>query len=437
MASIFRRQNQKKRHAPYYIEYTDHFGKRRTVKGFSDKGLSEQLAAKLESEALLRKRGIIDPDQEHFAQQKNSPVDVHLRAFEEKLAARSATHVQRTVQRVRRIVEGCEFTTLGQISADAVQTFLRHLATSEDLGNRTFNHYVQAINSFCNWLVQTKRLMSNPLVGIERLNPEVDVRHKRRALSTDEVGRLVESARSSDAKVQGYDGETRARAYLMSYFTGLRRSEMASLTPASFRLSDENPTVTIEAACSKHRRKDVLPLHPDLVGLLKDWTKGLPKDRTLFPRFDRKKAWLMVKKDLERIGIPYKNADGIADFHAAGRHSYVTGLFRGGVKITDARALARHSDIRMTMKYTHVGLSDQAKALADLSSPVSGLQYIYSDSRGVSGPTESLAVTKCQSDHSPQITENPGKNRGFVVECHSKSAEVVCQDQWRIGDLNP
>ena len=44
-------------------------------------------------------------------------------------------------------------------------------------------------------------------------------------------------------------------------------------------------------------------------------------DDLLFPRIERKKTWLMVKKDLERIGIPYETPEGIADFHAAGRHS--------------------------------------------------------------------------------------------------------------------
>ncbi|WP_146504515.1 hypothetical protein [Rubinisphaera italica] len=32
---------------------------------------------------------------------------------------------------------------------------------------------------------------------------------------------------------------------------------------------------------------------------------------------ERKKTCLMVKKDLERGGIPYKDDDGVADFHAA------------------------------------------------------------------------------------------------------------------------
>ena len=47
----------------------------------------------------------------------------------------------------------------------------------------------------------------------------------------------------------------------------------------------------------------------------------LGPDDLLFPQIERKKTWLMVKKDLERVGIPYETPEGIADFHAAGRHS--------------------------------------------------------------------------------------------------------------------
>ena len=103
---------------------------------------------------------------------------------------------------------------------------------------RTFNHYLQAADAFGKWLVATKRIPSNPLAGIDRLNSETDVRYKRRALSAEEVSRLVESARSSGEIIQGYHGEQRARAYLMSFYTGLRRQEIGSLTPRSFRLDD-------------------------------------------------------------------------------------------------------------------------------------------------------------------------------------------------------
>lgn len=64
---------------------------------------------------------------------------------------------------------------------------------------------------------------------------------------------------------------------------------------------------------------DVLPLHPELVTMLQEWLEGHAPDEPLFPRLDRKKTWLMVKKDLERVDIEYETPEGIADFHAAGR----------------------------------------------------------------------------------------------------------------------
>lgn len=64
-------------------------------------------------------------------------------------------------------------------SLEGVTTYLRSLRKSGDLGPRTYNHYLQAIDTFFNWCVTTKRLLTNPLMGVERLNVEVDVWHKR------------------------------------------------------------------------------------------------------------------------------------------------------------------------------------------------------------------------------------------------------------------
>jgi hypothetical protein len=50
----------------------------------------------------------------------------------------------------------------------------------------------------------------------------------------------------------------------------------------------------------------------------------------------------------------------------------------------EAKELARHTDIRMTMKYTHVGIEDQAKAVAALPS-----LHI----RCISGVSEGLPVS--------------------------------------------
>jgi len=367
MASIYKRS--KKKGERYTIQYFDHRGKRRTKLGFTDKGLTEELAGKLELEARMRTTGLIDPLLDRFAEQKRLPIDEHLDAFKESMADNTGKHVKLTMTRVRRIVTGAAFEKLSDIEGEAVQTYLRKLRKEEDLGHRTYNHYLQAMDGFCNWCVVSKRLIANPILGLERLNTAVDVRHARRALSGDEVAQLVESARKSGVVIQRYNGEQRSRIYLLSYMTGLRKKELASLTPRSFDLDAATPTVTVEAACSKHRRKDVLPLHPDLIARLRLWLKGLKPTDKLFPKLERRKTWLMVKKDLERVGIPYENDDGIADFHASGRHTYITQLLRNGATLPEAKELARHSDVNMTMKYTHIGLHDQAKAVANLPAP--------------------------------------------------------------------
>ena len=180
---------------------------------------------------------------------------------------------------------------------------------------------------------------------------------------------MIASARSSKKTINRVDGEQRARIYFLAYMTGLRKGELASLSPKSFDLDAERPTVTVEAGHSKHRRKDVLPLHPELVAELRKWFVGLAPSDKLFPDLAGKNTADMVKYDLEKIGIPYRNDAGVADFHAAGRHTHITELVRSGASLPEVKELARHSDIKMTMKYTHIGMEDQARAISNLPMP--------------------------------------------------------------------
>ena len=372
MASVFKRGRDKgKRNAPYWIEYFDHEGKRRRKKGFSEKGLSEQLAAKLENEALLRRSGMIDPVAEKLAAERRTPMEEHLKAYEKNLKRRQTTakHVKLTMTRLRTLMKQSKSERLAELSVERIQSGLAALQEQEDFGPRTYNHYVQAIVSFGHWLVEAGRLAAHPFLSLKRQNVELDVRRKRRALDDEEIVKLIDSARQSGKRLQGYDGEQRARLYLFSCLTGLRKSEIASLSPPSFRLTGDEPTVTVEAACSKHRRTDVLPLHPMLVGEVSQWTQGLAKDEAIFPGLKNKKTCQMVKSDLERVGIPYRTSDGVADFHAAGRHTFVTQLLRSGATLPEAKELARHADVKMTMRYAHIGMKDQAKALALLPAP--------------------------------------------------------------------
>ncbi len=423
MASIFKRT--KRKCEPYTIQYLDHRNKRRTATGFTDKGLTEELAGKLETEARLRRTGMVDAGLDRITEQRRLPIADQLAEFEASIGDNSPQYVKLTMGQLRRIMVGCEFKTLADIDAEAVQKYLRSRRKDEETGHRTYNQYLQVMGTFCNWCVTTKRLLTNPMLGIQSLNTAVDVRHPRRALSADEVSKLIASARSSGISIQRYTGEQRARIYLMAYLTGLRRNELGSLTPRSFDLDATPPTLTVAAVSSKHRQEDVLPLHPELTAMLRQWLTGLQAGDKLFPKLARRKTWMMVRKDLERVGIPYENDEGIADFHASGRHTYITELLRNGASLPEAKELARHSDIKTTMKYTHIGINDQARAIAALpvlqqavpvasdtpraaSGPEAALQM-----RCISGGSESHSVSLDGNGHADQKRQNPRNCKGF------------------------
>lgn len=424
MASIFKRTNRK--NEPYLIQYLDHEGNRKTEKGFTDKGLTEQLAARLESEARLRSTGMIDTEQEKVAGNKLSPIQEHISAFEESISEQSPDYVRHVKSRLKKIIEGIGITSLAEITSEVVTVFLRRLRKQKSFGPKTSNHYLAAIDAFCNWCVATKRLANNPVAGTIRMNVEVDVRHKRRALTGKEFGQLVQSARDSGISIQRFSGEKRARIYLLSYLTGVRQKELSSLTPRSFDLKSNPPTLTVEAASSKHKKKDVLPLHPDLVAVLPGWLKGLKPIDKLFPGFERKKAWLMVKKDLERVGIPYENEEGIADFHASGRHTHITELLRNGASLPEVQKLARHSDIKMTMKYVHIGLDDQARAIANL--PAGALQM-----RCISGGVGCHSVSSDGKTPRKRKRPTPCPDKRLGVNCRHLSIG----DKMEAGGIEP
>lgn len=380
----------------WWGRYRDETGQERRVPLATDKLVAQGMLADQVARVERILSGRMDPYEVHAIR----PLLEHLEDFEINLRSRGNTeqYVYELTTKAKRIINGCKWCFIRDLSASAVQRYLAELR-AKGLSVQTSNHYLRAIKQFSRWLVRDRRTHDDPLLHLSMLNVRVDRRHDRRALLPDEFSRLVDAAHSGPPVVC-IPGPDRAMMYILAAWTGYRKGEIGSLTKRSLRLEDDPPTVTVAAAYSKRKRADTQVLHPDVVARLRTWlaTKtDVGPDEPLFPisakvpggidrrganmmRADLKaarKKWIEEgetgeeKKRREESGfLKYCDENGLyADFHA-NRHTFITNLSRAGVKPRTAQALARHSDIRLTMGvYTHIGLADQAVAIQALPAP--------------------------------------------------------------------
>lgn len=147
---------------------------------------------------------------------------------------------------------------------------------------------------------------------------QVDRRHDRRALSDEEVSKLLIATLNGKIAYR-FEPMERMMLYIMALSTGLRASELASLTTDGLDLDASPPTVTVKAGYSKRRRLDILPLPKDILEQARDWLSGKKKSDKLWPGdwASNKYAGKMLQIDLAVAEVPYVDANGLfADFHA-------------------------------------------------------------------------------------------------------------------------
>jgi len=380
MASIYRR----KKGGCYYITYHLRPGQRKTVKGCKDRAATDALARKLEADAMLRREGVIDSRAEKLAISESAPLKGHLADFESMMRAKGVTakHVGNTLTGIRLVIAACGFRKPMDFDPVRVSAYMAD-ARRKGTGARTINARLTALKSFTRWLFRTERMRTDPMMQVAKLNARIDIRRQRRALTDEEVTRLLLAATRGPVKC-GMPGTQRALLYRLAIETGLRASELGSLTAASFGLRDlALASVSVAAAYSKHRRDDIVPLRADFARVMAEFVAGraagdrlfrMPEKPARMLRADlrRARAW-WIKETRDRAERRNRRAssflaarDGsgrVVDFHAL-RHTFITRLARSGVTPAVAKTLARHSTITLTMDhYTHTLIEDERAAL--------------------------------------------------------------------------
>jgi integrase len=350
----------------WYGEFKGADGSQQCVPLSTDKVAAGQMLADLVKKAELGKAGIVDPFEEH----RQRPLASHLGDWQDSLLAggASAKHVRQTVACADRVIRGCGFTFMADLSASRVQSYLAELRerpralppfdpekaaytkaelagllgvkasavpalvrqhrlqatgngkarrypreTAEALRSlrtrgrsiKTSNLYLDAMKQFAAWLVQDRRTAENPLTHLSGGNVKLDRRHDRRALPADELRAVILAAGRSASTFRRLTGQDRATLYSVACVSGFRAEELASLFPRAFDLDGDSPTVTLAAENAKNGKTAVQPLPPDVTEALRGYLAGRPADQPLWPGTWFKKAAEMLRIELDVCGIPY------------------------------------------------------------------------------------------------------------------------------------
>jgi len=364
----------------FYGRYKDAGGRRVTVPLCPGKRDSETLLAKYITDAKMERADLAPI----YAEHRNRALTEHVDAFQKELLARNNTpkHAQQTVNRAKAVIDGCNFRKLSDVQASQIAEWLADERRAGRLSITTSNYYLRDAKSFFAWMVRDRRAESNPVEYLKGLNTATEAHRERRSLSAAEFKLFIEAAAAGETMLR-LSGIDRALLYLVTSSAGFRAQEMASLTPESFALDGDAPTLTVEASYSKHKREDVQPIRADLAELLAGWLEDKPGRRRLWPGQWWAKAAKMVRADLqtarakwikaavdardpeeaarrkESSFLAYADSAGrVFDFHAL-RGQFISGLEAAGVTPKILQTLARHADIKTTLKhYAHVQLAD-------------------------------------------------------------------------------
>jgi len=423
----------------YTAQFKDGSGVvRRVSTGCKSLDVARAVLADLESRADKVRAGIVTQAEANVAEHADTPVAEHVDAYLDELtykpgkgARRSinAEHLANVRRSLRLAVDECGFRRLRDLNRLAVEKWVARLlalpddAIVDDAGvvitparpaARTINVRLCSLTAWGNWLVKSGRLTANPFSLLEKVAEADDKRRQRRALTADELRRLLTVARLRPVAEFGravvrivddtrpassratwkrdeltldtfaaaaergrtrvrpdvlarleHDGRERALLYSVLVTTGLRKGELAALAVGDVLLDEGQPVVVLPGADAKNGQRATLPLRADVAAELRAWidekaeavcrqrvgVAGVTAPPADEPLFYVPKGLVRIlDRDLAAAGIPKRDDRGRTVDVHAMRHTFATHLVAAGVAPRTAQAALRHSSLELTMQ---------------------------------------------------------------------------------------
>jgi site-specific recombinase XerD len=430
-------ENVRQRGKNYYFRFRDQEGKQKETPLGPDLSVAKGIAKKLASRLVDIRAGTANPREAAWADAERKPLTDHVHDWHAYLTSKGdvAKHADQSRDRVLRLIESAKVLRISGLTISGVQIALADLRLikgrkgRKQLSDCSVAHHARAIKSFSRWLWRDGRVREDALVHMGL--PEVNDSIARRALEAEQAAALIAKTPTERTRAS-MTGPDRAILYATAVGTGLRINELLSLTPESFDLDADPPSVTCLGENTKNGRLAIQPIRPELAEMLRPWLAGKPPGKPVFAmRIDA--AAMVLRRDLEAAGV---DSAAEYDFHCL-RHTYVTLLIKSGASVKVCQELARHADPKLTLSlYTHLTVHDVARGLEGLSHtlPTTGVSMGLTGTDGqvaISSPGRSQVDPARQSakmiapkaTSRDQYTDIPGARRRFRT----------VTDLWRLG----
>ena len=334
---------------------------------------------------------------------------------------RASEYTRHVSARVLALSKACGWVRLRDVTADGFRQWRKFKKASD----KTINEYQNSITTFLNWIGKNKGVKLSVFDSVEHIDARGRQSYERRALTVPEARALLACAPLK-----------RRVAYALALFTGLRRGEIEALEWRDLSLDSEKPFVSARASTTKNSKPAHIPLHTDLVTLLREWREtGAHESGVVLPDgIPQNRLGLWV--DFKNAGIERTDASGRkVDFHAL-RHTTCTFLQAAGVSPRVAMDIMRHSEMRLTSKiYTDAGGLPTADGINKLPSlltpgtwtPIGTLSLVQR------GQNVSRAVTAEKKTPDAQLVDF----QAVVPACHNLSASGAFREMAERGGFGP
>lgn len=207
--------------------------------------------------------------------------------------------------------------------------------------------------------------------------------------------------------------------------TGMRASELCDLAAdAVTRIGDAH---WLRVPVGKLRNDRFIPLHPDLVVLLADWTATNANHIRAQHRLMADHHAPLDRRTVHRIVATVAKQAGLDHVHPHQlRHTLATQAINRGMRLEAIAALLGHRSMEMTLTYARIADRVVADEYEAVTAQIDALYNTAAIPGALPAEIETAAMTRLRTEAHARMLGNGLCTRPVELECRMESACETC-----------